>query len=348
MPAGGASGGNAGGRGSGGGNVGSEGSGPGSNRGGPGNQGEGSGASDDQRSNLRPFTKKPPPGPTVFEQAGDVQSAAALEAAQEEVTGFDLAMQEFRDFISGDISQFASAGLEGLAGVQEGSTTPGLADRLNEIMNSDVFSGVVDERFGQLQNQLGVSGLRRSGTALEESAALPLDVALALEQQQFGRQQGLAEQGLGAIGTQGDFARGVGGLQVGRGGVLGEGIRGAAEAEAGGILGEKQFEFLKKQNSANRGGGSDIGDTLIKLAPLAIAAFSDPRLKTNVRNIGKIGVLDLIKWDWIPEVAGTIVENTATIGFMSTQVKEHYPDLVVPFGGFDTVKYGQLVERLNG
>ena len=253
-------------------------------------------------------------GPNVFQQAGDVQTES-LQEAIDRLLGF------------GGFDPFAEAGIEGLTGLREGATTQGFGARLNEIIGGEAFGGLTEERMRNLQSALGTAGLSRSGVNLAESAAIPLTTALELEGVLSGRQAGLAGLGFQATGKQAGLEQMIAQLL---------GFQG--EAQAGGILGEKAFQAQRSQAKSDRTN---------QLIALGISAFSDPRLKKNIQNKGKIGPLDLIYWDWIDEVKGTIVEACRNFGFMSTQVKEYFPDCVGEFGGYDTVDYDKLSERLE-
>lgn len=268
-----------------------------------------------------------PKGPSVFEQAGTIQATGQTEGAAAEVAGLQEAINLLDALMSG------------------GSTASGFGTRLDEIIAGDSFSGLVDERQRAATAQLGASGLNRSGAALETASAIPTELAFGIENQLFGREANLTQLIAQMLGQQGFSTAG--------------GIRGAAEAEAGGILGEEGFllqqQQQKDQNQANLfsglggaigfgiGGpvGGSIGSSLGSV-------FSDPRLKENVRVEGKIGPLDLVRWDWIPEVKDTIVSKFNTFGFLSTQVKEHFPDVVSSFGGFDVIDMGRLMVKLDG
>ncbi|MCP5007201.1 MAG: tail fiber domain-containing protein, partial [Planctomycetes bacterium] len=158
-----------------------------------------------------------------------------------------------------------------------------------------------------------------------------------------GRQSGLAGLGLNAAQSQGGLEQMIAQLMGGRGAVEAGGITGAAEAEASGIIGELAYQDKRKQDS-NKNRNDLLG---LGLKALTSGLFSDPRLKKNIKKEGKIGPLDLISWEWIDKAKDTIVSKSNTFGFMSTQVKEHYPECVGEFGGFDIVDYGQLIGRLK-
>lgn len=219
---------------------------------------------------------------------------------------------------------YRQAGLQGLQGYQQGSTAQGLDEILQQIMGGDLFGSLVDERTRSVEGMLGSGGLSRSGAAIEEGAKIPTDIAMMLEGILSGRQGALADSGYVATSE-------IGGLtsQVG-------------EAIASGILGREA------QNSANKANKQTNQSNLLgSIAGGLGMAFSDPRLKTNVTGNGKIGPLTLVEWDWIPETKGTIVENMPTIGFMSTEIKEHYPEYVSEFGGYDIIDYPGLLGRLE-
>ena len=132
-----------------------------------------------------------------FDLAAELQSTAATEGAGVHSDFLQQAIQQLQGF--GGYDPYAEAGQQGLTGLQQGSTIGGLDQRINEIMGGDAFRGLVDERQRGLQGQLASSGLRRSGTALNEAAAIPLDVALGLEGTFTGRQSSLAGMGMQAI-----------------------------------------------------------------------------------------------------------------------------------------------------
>jgi len=282
------------------------------------------------------------PKQNVFEQAGTLQSTAATAGADAEIAGLREAIAQLQQMMGGN-NPFNEAGLEGLQGVQQGSTAMGFNDRLNAIMGGDQFGALVDERQRGLQGQLAAGGLTRSGTAMEAAAALPTDLAFQLENQLYGRQAGLADMGFQAQGQEIGLNQLIAALLGGIGQSNATGITSSAEAEAGGLLGEKAFQLQKSQ--AKNQNKTDLFGAAIGGA---FTAFSDPRLKKNVQLKGKIGPLDLVTWDWIDEAKKTIVGNCRTMGFMSTQIKEHFPDLVSEYGGFDVVNYSGLMERLDG
>lgn len=288
------------------------------------------------------------------ERAAGLQSQAAVEAARIQAEaqreGLD-AMLEQLGITREAFAPFLEAGVGALPELQRGiqpqrgATAGGLEDILSEIMGGEAFGGLVSERQRGIQGQLAAGGLTRSGRAVEEAAAIPTDLAFQIENMLFGREQAgevariqglqnLVQTGLGAAGTSGaqggtistQIAQQLGGIGQTQAG----GVTGSAQALASGILGGQQAQAQGTQN----------------LMSLAAMFFSDPRLKKNIKTIGKIGPLDLVEWEWIDELGDSFVKSFPTMGYLSTQVKEVYPEHVGEFGGYHTLNYPAINEEL--
>ena len=65
------------------------------------------------------------------------------------------------------------------------------------------------------------------------------------------------------------------------------------------------------------------------------AGFSDERLKTNIKKVGKIGPLDTVTWDW--NDAAKMVGSG--FGFIAQQVREFFPEFTGERDGYLTVDY---------
>ena len=232
---------------------------------------------------------------------------------------------------------------------QRGTDARGLDANLAELFDTDIFGTLVGERQRAAQGQLAAGGLTRSGTALQEASRIPTELGLNLESMLFGRGtqeevariqglQSLVNTGLSAAGTTGGQGANLTSQIVSQlsniGATQGQGITGAAGASAAGILGAAQASAQGKQNLLNLGGA-------------ALSFFSDPRLKANVKKVGKAGPLDLVTWEWIPELKDSFVKNFPKIGYLSTQVRKYYPQYVDTFGGFDIIDYRNLRKELE-
>ena len=262
-------------------------------------------------------------GAEAATKAGDIQAQASLAGTDELRRQFDITQNQ--------LAPFLQAGTQALGGVQEGSTVAGLDQMLQEIMGGGAFGSLVDERQRSVQGQLAAGGLTRSGAGLEAASAIPTDLAFQLENLLFGRNQGLATMGQNTAVGAGQL-----GQQSAQG--ISSGINQAAQAQASGILGGAQAQAAGTQSLLNLGG---------TLGAAKLISMSDPRLKENIREIGMIGPLTLVEWDWKPEFKDTFVSRCGTMGFMSTDIKEHFPEYVSEIGGYDAVHYGELLDKLD-
>lgn len=225
------------------------------------------------------------------------------------------AQNQFLEQALAGIQPFQQAGAAQLPALTAGATQQGLESSLQSILGGDAFGSLVGERQSALQGQLAAGGLTRSGTALQKAAAIPTDLAFQIENMLSGRQQGLAQQGLGAAGA----SAGIFGQQ--------------GENVSAGILSDAQAQAAGLSQLGN------IGSSLF---------FSDPRLKINTEKVSDIGDLSVYQWDWIPEAEGTVIWNNNTVGFMADEVKEKYPDRVEEVNGWMMIDYHGLCNDLRG
>lgn len=298
-------------------------------------------------------------------RASELESAAAEQALQQLTEQLGITREQFAPFVEAGLGAFPAL-QEAIASQQGGARLPELPRSFEETLSQAISGGgfekLLEQRQRGVQGQLAAGGLTRSGTAITEAARIPTDVALDLESRIAGREQaqfagGLAREGMrfgqgqtnienlqrlfsggqaaaaGEAGQTGNITQSIINAITGGARAQGQGITGAAGATASGILGAGQSQSQGIQN-------------LLNLAVTAYAA-SDPRLKENVRNLGKIGELDLVEWDWIPELGEDFFKDSIRMGFMSTQVREYYPQYVHELGGYDVINYTGLNKQLE-
>ena len=257
---------------------------------------------------------------------------AASDAAAASNRGIDRQIEEIKrqfDITSEDLAPFISAGETAIPAVTEGATLPGLADRLSQIFNTDIFSTLVDERTRAAEGQFAAGGLTRSGGAASTIADIPTNIGLAIEQLLSGRANNLFGAGI-------DTASRLGGFGAQASGQIGQALAQQGENIGSGIIGDAQAGAAAFGNILNAG-----------TAILSALPFSDPRLKMNAVKIEQMGPLGVYQWDWIPEAEGTVIEKCPTIGFMADEVAEHYPEFAGEFGGFQYIDYGGLLDHLE-
>lgn len=300
-----------------------------------------------------------------FVRAGQITSAAIEEGTAANIESIEAAiagLQEQFALSQGTLEPFAAAGIESLDELRNFSfgdpeTAGSFDERIGAIVGGETFKNLLATRQRGAAGLLGAGGGLRGGTAITEGAQIGTETALALENQLFGRQQtqqqqefgrlaGLTELGFGAAQGQVQGRTGLAeqiALLTGQGGAISQaGIIGGAESLSQGILASAQQAALDRNASKSRSSnlfGAVLGG--------ALSAFSDPLLKINIKPINQIGPLVLYKWDWRPETKGTMVEHMPTIGFMSPQVKKHFPEFVFKFAGYDVIDYGGLHAHLK-
>ena len=259
------------------------------------------------------------------------RSNAGGRAAEAQVAGgqqgIDEIMRQF-GITQQNISPFIQAGIGALPGLTQGTTAGGLDARLREILNTDIFGGLVEERGRAVQSQSAATGQSRSGFGLQEAARVPTELALELEQLLTGRSSQLAGRGQQA-------AFGLGQLGGQAAGGIADLFQAQGRARGAGIVTDAQAEAQRAQQQLNT--AATIGSIF----------FSDPTLKENVEPIGKIKTLILYQWDWIAKTKGTLIEKCPDIGFMADEVKEQFPQFVSEFCGFMVIDYPSLLDELE-
>lgn len=262
---------------------------------------------------------------SAFTGGGAGKKGAGIEQGFNQ-QGIDEIRRQF-DVTSGLIQPYVDAGTAALPGLQSASTRQGLDQLLGKIFTSTTFQHMNDERMNAAEGALSAGGLTRSGTALQEAARIPAELGLMLEQLLTGRKQALATGGqnaaarLGAAG--GSMANSIANL-----------FNQSGKAGSSGAVTDAQSK------------ASGLG-SLVSTGLSIAGFFSDPRLKDNIEEIGMIGPLPLVQWDWKPETAGTVIETCPTMGFLTSDVKQHFPEFVSEYGGFEVLNYSGLLDRLE-
>ena len=251
----------------------------------------------------------------------DAAKEAAKIGSDAAMAGIDAQQQNF-DYITGLLSPFVQAGTDQITNVSNASSMGGLDQRLGQIMDGDAFNQLSNKRLETANNGFLQAGLSRSGGAMKELAGIPIETALALEDQLFGRQVGLmnngqnAASGLGAASNNSTNA--ITSLLNNNAAMQAQGQIGAAQSFAGGA-----------------------GNLLTAGALL----FSDPKLKKNMEPLGKVGDLTLYEWDWVDEMP--IKNGLMGVGYNADEVHEKYPQHVGEIGGFKAINYTALNEELS-
>lgn len=235
----------------------------------------------------------------------------AAKAAEQQQEQFD----EFAELFKPSIERGQGA----LKSLDAFSTIQGMDDYYNDIQDSEMFGRMVDDRTRAVESAMASSGLRRSGTRLQEAANVPTEIAMSLIDQLRGNTQNVASIGLG----QGGNALG--------------GLTGAFNASNA----ANQYGQIPGNNRAATMGG------LIQMGAGLLGGLSDMRLKTNIQKIGEFGPLDVFSWDWVSDD----IKGVMSTGFIAQDVQEVYPEHVhsTNIDGYEllTIDYPNLIEELQ-
>lgn len=303
-------------------------------------------------------------------------TGASDEAARAQIAAIQQGIQEIRrqfDITQQNVDPFLQAGSRAVPEVERAATIPGFGGRIDEILEGGALDPLIERRRDIVSSDLAAKGLSRSGASIRELADIPVELAFELENLLANRGSNLAGTGLSSalgLGSLGSQAAGqIAGLHSDIGAVRSAGILGENQARVG--QASSIFEGLSDLFGAGSGlippsaggggleslsfgldqGGSFFGDQTIgnigTTAGTSSLFFSDPMLKENVEEVGQVGKLGIYQWDWKPETKGTMIDGCGTIGFMADEVKEHYPEYVFTFAGFDCILYPKLLEKLE-
>lgn len=250
---------------------------------------------------------------------GDLDGSNAASAAQGAASTQAAAQREALEYLRQQNrvpSRLRDNALNRLASIQGVNTNDGGFHRemfikglKRDPLYESIMSTMDSSEDAILRNASATGGLRSgdSNDALAENAQQLEQKALLTAYQD--RMSGL--QGLAGLSTnENNIAKTISGI----GRTQAQGQVAAANAEAQGT-----------QNLFNMGLNA------------AAIAFSDRRLKTNIRRIGEMDGLPVYEWDWNDIAQSMGLEGSAK-GFMADEVEKVYPDRVSMKNGYKTVR----------
>ena len=277
---------------------------------------------------------------------------AAKDAANAQVAGQQAGIDEQRSRFDSIRQMFApiiDLGNSFLGSLGQGATIGGLGQSLNDIMGSDIFQQLRQKRTDAINSQFGNTGMLGSGGRAQAIGNDLTDLGLSLEELLYGRQTGLANTGAGATNALAGFSSNTGtnisNLLAGQGASRASGILGAQEARS-----KLTEQLLGGLGAFGAGAGASLADGGNLLGSFggglsSLLAFSDERLKENIRPVGEIGPLTIYEWDWIPEVEHLNLPMHR--GFIAQEVEEIFPKYVHKVGNFKAIDYAGLLDRLE-
>ena len=264
--------------------------------------------------------------------ARSTRGAIADAAVANQAVGEDESIKKMLEMLGITQDRFqpiVDDGLGNMPAVNQAGTVQGLDARLGEIFGSNAFASLQDQRMRAVQHQLNQSGMTRSDAGLQQVANVPTELGFAIEEALYGRQADMMGMGYQAASDLSGLENSV--------------VANIANIRAGHAANAMNERIASQQRSAER--RSQNTSTALTLLSMGAMFFSDPRLKTNIREIGRIGTLGLYEWDWAEGVPAWA--QRMNIGFLTTEVKKHYPQHVFDYHGFDAIDYQSLTEELR-
>lgn len=249
------------------------------------------------------------------EAAKDVRRAT--KGATQEAVGYQREALDYlkeREALPQQLREQALSRLGGLAGLEGGEgDQQQLIDRAkaSPLYGAMVRSG--DEAAAKLQS---MRGLTRSGTAISDTQRVQDEALLTSMNQERQQLQGLA--GLPSMAP-----------------MIAQGTAGIGQTIAQGKIASTQGQMMAHNQGFNQlmgliGAGSD--------AAAGAAAFSDIRLKENIKPIGIVGGHTWYEWDWNEEAEALGLSGKSE-GVMAHEVFDTQPELIGAKKGYITVNY---------
>lgn len=258
-------------------------------------------------------------------EAGDIQAGAATEAAGvQEATLRDALAQT-----QGLTSPYTQLGTQNIGAFQNL-----ISDPASFLENNPMFNAAIAGTSEQIKRNQALSGKLGSGGTVNQLFQNYLAQGNEQINQQYNRLLNPIQMGqqsaLSQAGLTSNLLSQVGGVQAG-------GITGAANAQAAGLVGSANALASGQIGAAN---AQQQG--LTNVLGLGALAFSDRRLKENIKPVGRGDRgLPLYKFNYINE-------NDSYLGYMADEVQKLDPDSVfLDESGFYKVSEKYAPVRLN-
>jgi len=241
------------------------------------------------------------------------EAASVSAGAQRE----SLEYLKEREEIPQGLREEALKGLGGLYGLEGG--TGNQQDLIDTAINSPLYQGIMGgKEAGEesiLRSASATGGLRSGDTSSNMysfNTQLQNRALLQSYNQQLMGLQGLA--GLPSNANQ-----------------IAQGISGIGQTQAQGITAGAQADLQGNQQAMNNALG--IAGT--------IAMFSDRRLKTNIKKLGKVNGFDFYSFDW-NSVANMIGLKGSTFGCLADEVFKVAPKAIILKNNFMMINYSAI------
>ena len=260
----------------------------------------------------------------------DVLGLGGSQAAKAATAAAETQAQSGREAIAEERAARAQAQtfFEPFAGVAETGLEKAsfLGDpqaQFDFLESNPLFQLALDNANQQTLQRSAAGGRLSAGDTLQDLSNNVLLSASPLIDRQRQDVTNLLNLGTGITESQANIA-------IGQGANVGNLLTDIGAAQAAGGVGAANAITAGNQNLASLGVG-------------ALAAFSDERLKTNTRVVGKYKDHNWFSWDW-NELAGKLFNlHGSSQGVIAQEAKLINPEAVImDSSGFYKVKYGEL------
>ena len=313
------------------------------------------------------------------ERAAALQHDAALRAIEEQRRQFQATARRF--------SPFVKLGKKFIPEVSEASTVEGLDARIAEILDTDVFSSLREDRQRVADDYFDRIGGVRSGRAVESAADLSTALAMGIEDQLYGRQLtnvGIGQNAAAQVGAFGaNTANQISAIETGSAANIGnlivegaraesqgvlhsgnaiaqgilnqntalaQGIQGSADARAGGLIQGAQFDAAQRgQTATTMMGGAMIGGQLGGI-PGAIVGGVAGLFFSDERlktNVEAVGKVADLTLYEWDWKSPEVFGTEMSLGYMAREVLEKYPQHVYKINDVMTIDYPSLNNELE-
>ena len=244
--------------------------------------------------------------------AAKVQAAAGGDA----IAAQQLASAKGQEFLT----PFAQVGQQG---IDQSNFLANPQAQFDFLQNNPLFQMGLDNANTQTQNIAAARGRLSAGDTLQQLSNNALLAAQPLIANQRQDINNLLNLGSGIAQTQANVA-------IGEGTNVGNLLTDIGAANAAGIVGAGNVEAQGAQALLQAGlTGAGL-------------AFSDPKLKTNIKQIGQKNGFDWFSWDW-NDIALKLGLTGSSEGVMADIVQLTNPELIGESSGYMTVNYGGIL-----
>lgn len=237
---------------------------------------------------------------------GKTAANASREAADTSVAF----QREALDYLKQSQEPLLQAQQFGLTGLMDfyGGNQQGLID---QVQASPFYSSIIDQGEEAVLRNAAATGGLRSGTTQNALAQNSQDVL-----------QGLVGQQLGGLGQ-------LAGYQPNTAGVANQ-LNTIGNTTAQGIVAQGQAQQAGLGNMLN------LGTSILG------GLFSDERLKTNIKKVGRVNGFNWYSWTW-NDIAEKLGLSGESQGVLAQEVERVKPELVGQRKGYKTVNYAGIV-----